>query len=211
MINECNKSDVLLDIGTGGGENLLEISSSALMLIGIDLSLSMIETAQTNLLKSSNQNVRFFQMDADHLQFPDQLFDVTSCCHSPFNPSEVARVLREKGIFLTQQVSEHDKYNLKETFGRGQSIHTEDGILKNHYVNELQEAGFSDVNAFEYDVKQYYETEDDLIFLLTHTPIIPNFGEKKEDFKLLEQFIEENRTNKGIVTNSKRFMIVARK
>ncbi|MDP5274043.1 class I SAM-dependent methyltransferase [Chengkuizengella axinellae] len=210
VTKELKKSDVLLDIGTGGGESLLEIASSAMMLIGIDLSHSMVDTAQKNVLNSPYENAAFFQMNADNIQFPNQFFNVISCRHSPFSTSEVARVLKENGTFFTQQVSEHDKYNLMEKFGRG-TIHKKDGELKNRYLNELKEIGFSEVKAYEYNVAEYYETEDDLIFLLTHTPIIPNFGKDKEDFKLLKQFIEENQTKKGIVTNSKRFKIVARK
>ena len=43
----CKLSDTLLDVGTGGGENVLNIASSAKLLIGIDN--SMIETAHSNL------------------------------------------------------------------------------------------------------------------------------------------------------------------
>ncbi|WP_164779434.1 hypothetical protein [Paenibacillus kobensis] len=46
---------------------------------------------------------------------------------------------------------------------------------------------------------------------MKHTPIVPNFGESEDDFARLAQFIQDNRTGKGIKTNSKRFMIVARK
>ncbi|MGM2834971.1 SAM-dependent methyltransferase, partial [Bacillus cereus group sp. Bce025] len=49
----------------------------------------------------------------------------------------------------------------------------------------------------------------DLIFLLKHTPIIPNFGEEEEDFNILQKFIKANSSEKGIRTNSKRFMIIA--
>ncbi len=50
---------------------------------------------------------------------------------------------------------------------------------------------------------------EDLIFLLKHTPIIPNFGEEEEDFNILQKFIKANSSEKGIRTNSKRFMIIA--
>ena len=45
----CKSSDILLDVGTGGGENVLNIASSAKLLIGIDNSNGMIETAHSNL------------------------------------------------------------------------------------------------------------------------------------------------------------------
>lgn len=206
----CKSDDILLDIGTGGGESVLGISSSALLLIGIELSNGMMETAKTNLQKSDVSNVRFVQMDAEGLQFPDRFFDVVSCRHSPFNSNEIARVLKSGGTFITQQVSENDKQNLKTFFNRGQSFGEEEGTLKKHYVEELNTAGFLDVKAFDYDATEYYQRPEDLIFLLKHTPIIPGFGDQDTDYEMLEKFIHKNETDKGIITNSKRFMIVAK-
>ena len=211
VVKRCKPSDVLLDIGTGGGENVLKIASAALMMIGIDNSSGMIETAQSNLEKTCVSNVRFCKMESEALLFPHSFFDIVSSCHAPFVATEVARVIKENGVFLTQQVSEHDKLNLKEAFGRGQCLGEKDGTLKEKYVRELRDAGFVDVRVLEYDAIDYYETPEDLIFLLKHTPIIPRFGEMKEDFDILRTFIAANTTEKGIRTNSKRFMIIASK
>lgn len=207
----CKKSNILLDIGTGGGEALLSIADAALMLVGIDNSQGMIQTAQANVMSSHVSNVRILHMDADHIQFPDGFFQVISSRHSGFHPKEVARVLAEGGCFLTQQVGEADKLNLKRAFGRGQSFEIPDGTLMNQYMTQLNEAGFCEVQSFEYDAIDYYETYEDLVFLLKHTPTIPNFSQTAEDFTILRQFIEEYQTSKGIRTNSKRFMIIARK
>jgi hypothetical protein len=189
----------------------LGISSSLLFLVGIDLSKGMMETAQSNLRKSNVSNVRFSQMSSDNLQFPSDFFDVISCCHAPFYPGEVAKVLRSGGTFLTQQVSEADKLTLKKAFGRGQSFGETDGTLKEKYIQDLKEAGFSEVQAFDYNAIEYYQRPEDLGFVLKHTPIIPNFGQVKKDFDMLNQFIKSNQTTKGICTNSKRFMIIAKK
>lgn len=207
----CKKSDLLLDIGTGGGEAVLSIADSALLLIGIDLSTGMIETATKNAVKSHIPNVRFLQMDSEQLVFPETFFDVVSSRHSPFNANEIAKVLAPGGIFLTQQVSEHDKLNIKEAFGRGQAFGKKNGTLKDQYIMELKKAGFTDIQTFEGNVSEYYQTPEDLLFLLKHTPIIPNFGHIESDFQVLQQFIKDNQTDKGIKTNSGRFMIIARK
>lgn len=207
----CKPNGILLDIGTGGGENILRIASSALLLIGIDNSNGMIKTAKSNLKKSRVANVRFIQMTSEDLQFPNDFFDVISSCHAPFVASEVAKVLKEGGTFLTQQVSEADKLNLKKAFGRGQSIGVDDGTLKEKYIQELKEAGFVEVHSFDYNAIEYYQRPEDLVFLLKYTPTIPNFGQEKKDFDILDNFIENNRTKKGICTNSKRFLIIANK
>jgi SAM-dependent methyltransferase len=211
VTKRCKKTDVLLDIGTGGGEKVLKIADSLQFLVGIDLSSGMIETAQSNLNNSNVLNVRFSKMSSDDLQFPTGFFDVISSCHAPFYSKEVAKVLKSGGIFLTQQVSEADKLNVKKAFGRGQSFGEIDGVLKDKYIRDLREVGFSDVKSFEYNAIEYYQRPEDLIFLLIHTPTIPNFGQEKKDFDKLNDFIENNRTVKGIRTNSKRFFIIAKK
>ncbi|SCW80361.1 Methyltransferase domain-containing protein [Paenibacillus tianmuensis] len=206
----CKKSDLLLDIGTGGGEAILSIAEAALLLVGIDQSTGMIETATNNLASSGRANVRFLQMDAKKLHFPERSFNVVSCRHSVFYAKEIAKVLMKEGIFLTQQVSENDKLNIKEAFGRGQSLGTNRGTLKHQYITELSEAGFTYIQSFEFNVVEFYQTVEDLMFLLKHTPIIPNFGQNEFDYPILQQFITENQTEKGIKTNSERFMIIAR-
>lgn len=112
---------------------------------------------------------------------------------------------------MTQQVSESDKSNIKMAFGRGQSLNEKDGTLKERYIQELHEGGFTHVQAFEYDATEYYERPEDLLFLLKHTPIVPDFGQDQKDFNTLNDFIETNRTDKGIRTNSKRFLIIGEK
>ena len=66
-------------------------------------------------------------------------------------------------------------------------------------MRELISAGFEVVQVREYDVTNYYSTTEDLIFLLKHTPIIPNFGEEEEDFNILQKFIKANSSEKVFV------------
>ncbi|GKU80479.1 class I SAM-dependent methyltransferase [Paenibacillus sp. L3-i20] len=211
VVKHCKKSDLLLDIGTGGGEAVLSIADSALLLVGIDLSTGMIETATNNLIQSSKRNIRFMQMDAGKLEFPQNFFNVVSCRHSGFDAKEIAKVLANDGVFLTQQVAENDKINIKLAFGRGQALGTPENTLKDRYIAELGEAGFTDIQTLQFNSADYYETAEDLIFLLKHTPIVPYFGQSANDFEILERFIADNGTERGIRTNSARFMIIARK
>lgn len=212
VVRCTRSSDLLLDIGTGGGEAVLSISHAALLLVGIDLSHSMIDTAKRNLAKSdSSPNVRYMSMNAEQLAFPDGFFNIVSSRHSPFCATEVSRVLGDGGMFLTQQVSEQDKYNISEAFGRGQSLGIQPGTLMERYKHELQKAGFHDIQAREYNATEYYATADDLLFLLTHAPIIPGFGETPSDVDRFQQFVQEHHCEQGIRTNSARFMLTARK
>lgn len=204
----CSPTDIVLDIGTGGGERLLNLADSVLLAVGIDLSQEMIKKAQNNC---TIQNVRFAEMPADNLLFPDQFFDVITCRHAPFFAKEVERVLKQGGTFLTQQVSEGDKINLKQAFGRGQAFEIADGTLKERYRSAVEDAGFDQIQVHDIEEVEYYQRPEDLIFLLKHTPIIPNFGEQEDDWIILEKYITEHQTEQGIKTNTKKFLIVARK
>jgi hypothetical protein len=210
VVNVSHKTDILLDIGTGGGERILKIAQNFMMVVGIDISDGMVNSAQNNLVNSDVPNVKIIKMDSNSIQFPEAFFNIISCRHAPFEAYEVRRLMASGGIFLTQQVSEGDKLNIKQAFGRGQAIGEKDGQLKGKYVKALMESGFREVHTFDYDAKEYYQTPEDLIFLLKYTPIIPDFGKSKGDFEVLDAFIKQTKMNKGIVTNSKRFMIIAK-
>lgn len=202
---------ILLDIGSGGGENLLKAADRFAFAVGIDRSEAMVEAARTNLQKTALQNVRFTPMAAENLQFPAGFFDAVTSRHCSFDAREAARVLKPGGVLLTQQVAEADKANVKEAFGRGQAYGERNGSLKDRYETELRAAGFKQVESFEYDAAEYYRRPEDLLFLLRHTPIIPDFGEHPEDRGTFSEFIEKNRTPKGIRTNSRRFLLIAYK
>lgn len=211
VTESCKPTDVLLDIGTGGGEALLPMANAVRLAIGIDRSPGMIETARRHAASSSACHVRFARMDAEKLAFPDGLFDVVSCRHAPFHAGEVARVLKEDGVFLTQQVSERDKWNVKQAFGRGQAYGESSGALMRRCAEQLKEAGFTDIHCEEYDAVEYMHGAEDLLFLLKHTPIIPHFGEVEGDVERFERLVAANRTERGIQTNSARFLIMARR
>lgn len=70
------------------------------MLIGIDNSNGMIETAHSNLKLSGVKNVEFFQMDSEALTFPHAHFDIASSCHAPFIASELAKSNETRCFFL---------------------------------------------------------------------------------------------------------------
>lgn len=211
VTRECASTDVLLDIGTGGGEQLLRIAGSVRQAVGIDSSEAMIETARSNGLKADKPDVTFLEMDSETLNFPDRTFNIIICRQAPFYAKEAARVLADGGVFMTQQVGGNDKINLIEAFGRGQSSGAHIDSLQDQYITELSEAGFTDIRSSRYDATEYYRSAEDLIFLLKHTPIIPDFGRVEGDFEVLRQFIEDNRTEQGIRTNAHRFLLAARK
>ncbi|MBS3787619.1 methyltransferase domain-containing protein [Candidatus Bipolaricaulota bacterium] len=208
--DQLSKESLLLDLGTGGGKKVLSLSNSCVMVMGIDNSEEMVKKAKENASEAGVANSRFFHMDADELKFPDSLFDFVSCRQAAFNPYEVFRVLKKRGVFMTQQVSPDDKEKLKKTFGRGQDYDLSLAFFKEEIKEKLLSAGFKDIKLDHYRVKEYFQDLEDLKFLLKNTPIIEDFG-LEGDLELLQSFVDENRTDKGIVTLTCRVIVSCHK
>lgn len=211
VVKRAKDKEAMLDIGTGGGKKILGIADSFNKIVGIDSSKSMIKTAKDNLENSGVENVEFRLMDSEKLEFADESFDMVSCRHAPYEADEVYRVLKEGGVFMTQQVSLGDKRNIKEVFGRGQGWGKEEGSFQERMIKELDEAGFKDIKVDGFESVEFYKRVDDVMFLLEHTPIIEDFGKREGDREKLEKFIEENKEERGIRTTEKRFMLIGRK
>ena len=207
---EINEKTILLDIGTGGGEKLLKlISSDCLLKIGTDFSKEMVSKAEENL-KTKNQNAVFLKMNSEQIMFPNNFFDIICARHTPFNASEVYRTLKNNGLFFSEQIDEEDCIELKNIFDRGQGYNNKIksiDIMK----KEMQSNQFKDICFYEIKQEEYYEGEEDLIFLLNHTPIIPEFGKEEKDYERFSEYVSKNKTEKGIYVERRLFGIKARK
>ena len=204
-----DKNKILLDIGTGSGEKLFNLTVKCNKIVGIDNSKAMIEKANKKLAAIGAKNIEFKFADANRLPFKTEEFDVVSCRHSPFNMKKVFGVLRKNGIFITQQVGERDKQNIKNVFGRGQSYNKKDGSLIEKYCGQAEKLGFKILRKDHYCATEYYKSSD-LVFLLENTPIIPNFNREK-NHKFFEEIIKKFNTKYGIKTNSCRYLLVLKK
>lgn len=83
-MKKANFKDLILDIGTGGGERVLKIAKQFKSVYAIDHTPSMIDTANKNLQKTKLNNVKFLLMDSEKLDFPDNYFDIVTNRHCDF-------------------------------------------------------------------------------------------------------------------------------
>lgn len=206
--DEINKQvtdqSILLDIGTGGGEKLSSlISNDCLLKIGTDFSQEMIKVANEN---KKNNRIRFFEMNSESIKFPDNFFDIICARHTPFNFKEIFRLLNNNGTFFSEQIDEDDCKSLKELFGRGQGYNEKIKLI-DKLKEEAKQNNFKNIDFFDIKQQEYYKTDDDLMFLLKNTPIIPNFGEEKLDYKKFNEYVEKNKSEKGILLERKLFGI----
>lgn len=198
--NEINKNisenTILLDLGTGGGEKITKcISDRCLLKIGIDFSQEMIQYANNH---NKNKKIRFIEMNSDKIDFPNNFFDIVTARHTPFDVEEVYKVLKENGLFFSEQVDEEDCKDLKEIFGRGQGFDIECKLI-DKIKSDITKDKFKQIKFYDIIQNEYYKTEEDLIFLLNNTPIIPEFGKIQGDYEKFRKYVEKNTTEKGII------------
>jgi ubiquinone/menaquinone biosynthesis C-methylase UbiE len=94
----------VLDIGTGGGEEFLQLVPMIGAGTGIGASAAMVATARARTPPELAGTVSFAVMDAGQLALPDAGFDLVLNRHAPVYAAQTVRVLRPGGIFITQQV-----------------------------------------------------------------------------------------------------------
>jgi len=195
-----NQSSLCLDLGTGGGENLLRYYADVGYIIAIDNSKEMIETANQNLKLYNNKKVKFVVGDNLDLKFPDNLFDLVSARNTNSDPKKVFNVLKKGGAFIIQGVDTKDCWDIKEYFKIGQSYDLKQNFSDIEYQG-FNGVGFSSVKLFPILFTEYYESKEELLKLLLKAPIINDFdnnaNDKIED-DILDKYVKDHQTEKGI-------------
>jgi ubiquinone/menaquinone biosynthesis C-methylase UbiE len=88
----------VLDVATGRGAVLFPAAESVGprgRVIGIDLSAGMVQKTAQDLVQRRDSNAEVRRMDAEHLQFPDEVFDYALCGFSIFFFPQLSRALSE--------------------------------------------------------------------------------------------------------------------
>ena len=109
---------------------------------------------------------------------------------------EVFRILKQGGIFISEDIDKYDCWELKEMFNRGQEFNNNEEI-KRTILREILDVGFSKIELLNFDEMEYYQSVEDLEFLLRNTPIINGYN-KENDYETLKQYVANNTTEQGI-------------
>ncbi len=212
-------NSVILDLGTGGGERVLEDFPKVKKIIGTDFSPNMIETANKNLLKSGKDYIEFKVMDNLNMNVPYNYFDIVVARHTCIDAKQIYKTLKSGGKLFIRGVDKLDCWKLKLLFGKGQGFTDAKPISLIDYENIIK-AGFKKVELIPIHVREYYKTKEDLLALLLKTPILNDFSRigleyndesEKLDINLLDEYIEENTTDKGILLIRRYYGISAMK
>jgi SAM-dependent methyltransferase len=202
----------VLDIGTGGGERFLALTDAFRSGVGIDASAEMIATAQENLPPALADKISFAVMPAQRLAFPPASFEVVLNRHAPVDATEVARVLRPDGVFVTQQVGARNTANICAIFGcTPGGTYTSDPTQTPEALRAaFLDAGCRVVAEGEYDVRTWYLDVESLLLWLQALPLPEDFAIERH-WRQVDIIISKYTIGRGIETNEHRTLLIARK
>ena len=202
----------ILDLGTAGGEKILDFFPDCAEILGTDYSPAMVETARANLAKSGRTNISFKVMDNLNMDVPDDHFDIVVARHTCTDPVQILKCMRSGGHLLIRGVDKHDCWNLKLIMGGGQGYNDEVPVSIVDYESVLN-AGFADVELVPIHTREYFKDRETFKTFLGAVPILIDVAIEGEplDEKLLDEYIAKNTVNGMIVLYRRYYGLSARK
>lgn len=203
IVDAITPETVMLDIGCGSAEKTLRYTAEAKQIVCIDIEPEMLNKANENLNKfysgAKKEKFEFKLMDGDGLLgFPDETFDLVVSRHCGANMAEVYRVLKPGGIFVSEDVSKYDCWDLKQHFGRGQGFEGEPEYF--NMAKSCIQLGFTKIEFEQVEEDEFYPNADQLKYLLYNTPILGGYTPETDD-EQLNEYISTHTTDKGIRLN----------
>ena len=202
------KESKILDLGTGGGEKLLERFPEVKEILGTDYSPEMIKTANKNLKESGRKNIKFKVMDNLNMDVEDNYFDVVVARNTPTDPKQIIKCLKPGGYLLIRGVDKYDCHNLKMIFRKEETNNKPISIID--YENVIN-AGFKDVELVPIHEREYFKNKYLFKEFLKKVPILDelcdegiDYYAKEIDDDLLDKYIKEN-TEKGKIKLLRRY------
>ena len=208
ILTYLDDEHVLLDMGTGGGEFLLTLDHPCYLTYATESYPPNYDLCLKKLVPLGIDVIQVF--DEGNLPFENETFDIIINRHESFDMSEVKRVLKPEGIFITQQVGGENSVNLSKTLIPGYERRFPDHTLDSN-VKVVKKQGF-DVLLQEEDFPKtrFYDIGAVVYFAKVIEWEFPNFSVENCFLELceLQKKLDEN----GFVENREhRFIIVARK
>lgn len=192
VVQEITPQTKLLDIGCGSAEKSCRYFAFAKQVVGIDAEPEMLKRARANAVKYYGEKADKFQFQTGDcfgvFEFVDQEFDLVVSRHCGANMSEVFRVLKKNGVFVSEDIDRDDCLELKNYFSRGQNYGKEE-LEKQVVMNECLKIGFSKIELLNFEQHEFYDVES-LVYLLEHTPILNGF-DKECDMEILKKYCDD--------------------
>ena len=210
VINKYLKDNMkLLDMETGGGEFLLSLNHPKHNTSAIEGYQPNVELCKKVLLPLG---IDFKEADRDEkLPFENEYFDIITNRHGAYNVTELKRVLKKDGIFITQQVgAENDRELVEMLLPKYKDL-----PYAEHYLNikqqEIFEQGFEILESGEtFQPIKFFDTGALVWFAKIIEWEFPNFSVKShlDNLYKIQEIIEANRV---VEVRIHKFFIVSKK
>lgn len=210
VIGVAGKNKVALDVGCADGRFTLSMAPHYAQVVAIDLSRGMLKAARELQAQEKIGNVNFEEKDAADTGFPGGFFEVIWSRRGPTPYPEFGRLLKKGGNLVIIEIGEQDARRLKEIFGRGQDFGGWDKPRLKRETDAIEDTGVIVLSAEDYKYNEYYASYADLERFLQSVSIFEDF-DPKADKALLEKYVAEATTKKGIVLPRHRIVLYAQK
>ena len=204
-------TDRVLDIGTGGGEIFFSLAPFFGEGFGVDHNPAMVETAQRNKSAMSIDNVSLKRMEGNNLQFDADEFDIVMLRHAGVYVSEIVRVLRPGGYFITQTVGKRSSLNILDAFGWTPASFGPDWWQPvAELADQFRVQGCHIIAQAEYDVQCWFKDIESFMFWFMAVPW-PEAIELEKHWQNINRVLETCQTERGIETNEHRGLLIVQK
>ena len=159
----------ILDLGCGTGRNAIYLAKQGFLVYALDISKTGVAIAKKKAKLLNLKNIKFNVADMNQTPYPDNYFDAVVCMFTLSHGllkdnqdavNEIYRILRPKGMLMTQLMSVKDK-----TCGKGKKIEKntflggmeDDKHMMHHYFTK-EEIGIllSEFTKFKLSLKTYF-------------------------------------------------------
>lgn len=178
-------AESLLDMGTGGGEKLLEFRGLfPPHTVATEGYAPNIPIATANLEAYGVQVVPYDSEVDERMPFGDESFQVILNRHEAYSASEIARVLTPNGMFCTQQVDGRDLEDLHSLFGIPTAYPQ---VTLQNFQHDLEAAGLQIRTALDWQGKATFADVGALVYYFHAVPweAPSDFSVRKYKDKLL--------------------------
>ena len=208
ILGRVSQAASLLDMGTGGGEFLASLVPLPVDTCATECYPPNVPIARERLEPLGVQVIE--PKNEEDLPFEDARFDLVINRHESFSASQVYRVLKPGGLFITQQVGGRDNIRLNALLGAGVALDYSDWGLESA-VQELEAAGFQVVEQCEEFPETVLSDIGAVVYYLRAIPWqITDFGVDayRSELRALHNLIQETGE---LHISSHRFHIEARR
>lgn len=202
-------SKTMLDMGTGGGEFLLSLHPPKYKTYATEAYPPNVEYCQKTLPAYGIEVRQVFR--DEELPFDNDFFDLVINRHEAFSASEVFRILKPGGLFITQQVGGQNNRELSQFLLDTDSYIIDETFSVMTASAELQQAGFTITDRKEnFPMLTFYDIGALVYFAKIIEWEFPGFSVETcfDKLCLLQEKVDRDGS---IQSREHRFLIVATK